>query len=97
MPPDPNSVQLVEKSLAGFPEQVPAEEARKLWLGERFRQRIRPLADRFRDQLVRTYGDFQDTYEEAEPDFFIHVAQKSASSTPLFHKRYRHTARLKKA
>lgn len=26
---------------------------------------------------VRTYGDFQETYEESEPDFFIHVAEKS--------------------
>ena len=28
---------------------------------------------------VRTCGDFQETYEEAEPDFFIHVAEKSLS------------------
>lgn len=26
---------------------------------------------------VETYGDFQETYREDEPDFFIHVAQKS--------------------
>ncbi|MFP4451407.1 MAG: methyltransferase domain-containing protein [Rhodosalinus sp.] len=26
---------------------------------------------------VRTYGDFQETYAEDEPDFFIHVAEKS--------------------
>ncbi|MCF3933654.1 methyltransferase domain-containing protein [Acuticoccus sp. M5D2P5] len=29
-------------------------------------------------QRVRTYGDFQETYQEAEPDFFVHVAEKSA-------------------
>ena len=29
-------------------------------------------------QRVRTYGDFQDTFAEDEPDFFIHVAEKSA-------------------
>ncbi|MEQ8255023.1 MAG: class I SAM-dependent methyltransferase [Roseovarius confluentis] len=29
-------------------------------------------------ERVRTYGDFQDTYAEEEPDFFIHVAEKSA-------------------
>lgn len=28
---------------------------------------------------VRTYGDFQETYEENEPDFFVHVAEKSMS------------------
>ena len=28
---------------------------------------------------MRTYGDFQETYQENEPDFFIHVAEKSLS------------------
>ena len=30
-------------------------------------------------ELVHTYGDFQETYQENEPDFFIHVAEKSPS------------------
>ena len=30
---------------------------RRTWLEERFRRRLRPLADRFRDLLVRTYGE----------------------------------------
>jgi len=29
-------------------------------------------------QRVRTYGDFQETYHESEPDFFVHIAEKSA-------------------
>ena len=29
-------------------------------------------------ERVRTYGDFQETYQEEEPDFFVHVAEKSA-------------------
>lgn len=29
-------------------------------------------------ERVRTYGDFQETYAEDDPDFFIHVAEKSA-------------------
>jgi glycine/sarcosine/dimethylglycine N-methyltransferase len=29
---------------------------------------------------VRTYGDFQESFEESEPDFFIHVAEKSIVS-----------------
>ena len=24
-----------------------------------------------------TYGDFKETYQDAEPDFFIHVAEKA--------------------
>jgi sarcosine/dimethylglycine N-methyltransferase len=29
-------------------------------------------------ERVRTYGDFQETYHENDPDFFIHIAEKSA-------------------
>lgn len=28
-------------------------------------------------QRVKTYGDFQETYQETQPDFFIHVAEKT--------------------
>lgn len=27
-------------------------------------------------QRIETYGDFQETYQENEPDFFVHVAEK---------------------
>jgi SAM-dependent methyltransferase len=30
--------------------------------------------------VVRSYGDFQETYRENDPDFFIHVAEKSLTS-----------------
>ncbi len=38
-------------------------------------------------ELVRTYGDFQETYQESEAEFFIHVAEKSV--TPNFRLRDR--------
>jgi SAM-dependent methyltransferase len=28
-------------------------------------------------QQIKTYGDFQETYQENDPDFFVHVAEKS--------------------
>lgn len=28
-------------------------------------------------QTIKTYGDFQETYQESEPDFFVHIAEKS--------------------
>ena len=31
-------------------------------------------------QRIDTYGDFQETYREHDPDFFVHVAQKSYDS-----------------
>jgi len=39
---------------------------------------VRRLLNEAGFQRVRTYGDFQETYAENEPDFFIHVAEKSA-------------------
>lgn len=42
---------------AGYLDEVPADEpARKEWLAERVRRRLRPLADRYRDLVVQTYG-----------------------------------------
>ncbi|MEM7522641.1 MAG: class I SAM-dependent methyltransferase [Pseudomonadota bacterium] len=30
-------------------------------------------------QRVRTYGDFQETYQDSEPDYLVHVAEKAIS------------------
>jgi LmbE family N-acetylglucosaminyl deacetylase len=44
-------------SNAGYLDQVPQEDdARRVWLAERLRRRLEPMADRYRDLLVRTYG-----------------------------------------
>jgi sarcosine/dimethylglycine N-methyltransferase len=32
-------------------------------------------------ERVRTYGDFQETFQENEPDFFVHIAEKSSLPT----------------
>ncbi len=29
---------------------------------------------------MRTYGDFQETYQESDPDFFVHIAEKSLAA-----------------
>jgi glycine/sarcosine N-methyltransferase len=34
-------------------------------------------------QRVTTYGDFKETYHETEPDFFVHVAEKSYQTEGL--------------
>ncbi|SIO16568.1 glycine/sarcosine N-methyltransferase [Rhodovulum sp. ES.010] len=54
--------------------------------GEEFTLNMCPIRKNYMRRLlseagferVRTYGDFQETYAEDEPDFFIHVAEKSA-------------------
>ena len=40
------------------------------------RQYVRRLLMEVGFQRVTTYGDFQETYRDAEPDFFVHVAEK---------------------
>ncbi len=41
----------------GYASDVPADPvSRRAWLAERLARRIRPLADRYRDLVVRTYG-----------------------------------------
>jgi len=41
---------------------------------------VRKLMTEVGFQDVTTFGDFQETYREAEPDFFIHVAEKAYRS-----------------
>lgn len=42
---------------AGYLDRVPQDEESRLgWLAERIHRRIRPLADRFRDVVLKTYG-----------------------------------------
>jgi len=36
-------------------------------------------------QSVKTYGDFQETYRQDDPDFFIHVASKKYISERDYH------------
>jgi LmbE family N-acetylglucosaminyl deacetylase len=41
----------------GYPDQVPVgDTARRAWLADRIGRRIAPLADRYRDLIVQTYG-----------------------------------------
>ena len=43
---------------AGYLDQVPKDDqARRSWLADRIGRRIRPLADRYRDLVIRTYGE----------------------------------------
>jgi LmbE family N-acetylglucosaminyl deacetylase len=42
---------------AGYLDQVPpGDDARRAWLAERLRHRLEPMADRYRDLIVQTYG-----------------------------------------
>jgi LmbE family N-acetylglucosaminyl deacetylase len=64
---------------AGYLEQVPrGETARREWLSERFRRRIRPLARRYRSLVEKTYGP-----EHAAQVEFIEAFEVSEFGAPL--------------
>lgn len=52
--------------------------------GSEYHLNMYPLRKQYSRRLLRevgfqridTYGDFQETYQESEPDFFVHVAEK---------------------
>jgi glycine/sarcosine N-methyltransferase len=41
---------------------------------------VRKLMSEVGFQKIVTYGDFQETFRESDPDFFVHVAEKSYDS-----------------
>jgi len=57
--------------------------------GESYRLNLYPLRKNYMRKLlkesgferVRTYGDFQETFQENDPDFFVHIAEKSSLPT----------------
>jgi len=63
----------------GYADQVPAEDAaRRQWLKECMRCRIRPLADRHRDRVVQTYG-----VEQGHKIEYIEAFEVSEYGSPL--------------
>lgn len=66
---------------AGYSAEVPPveqDDARRAWLGDRIRRRIAPLADRYRDLLVRTYGS-----ERGNRVRYIEAFEVSEQGAPL--------------
>jgi LmbE family N-acetylglucosaminyl deacetylase len=64
---------------AGYLDQVPREDrARVPWMAELLRSRIRPLADRYRDLIIQTYGP-----ERGERVRLIEAFEVSEYGAPL--------------
>ena len=60
-------------------DQVPDDAAaRRDWMGEWYRRRIEPRADRFRDQLIATYGK-----EEGGRVRFVEAFEPCEYGSPL--------------
>ena len=67
----------VDDGLARFRYQFPDHSEFYLNMFPLRRDYVRRLTEEVGFRHTSTYGDFKETYHENEPDFFIHVAEKS--------------------
>jgi glycine/sarcosine N-methyltransferase len=67
----------VDDTLARFRYRFPDGEVFHLNMFPLRKMYVRRLLKEVGFQKVTTYGDFQETYRDREPDFFIHVAEKT--------------------
>ena len=68
--------EYMDEGLARFKYEFPDGSAYHLNMFPLRKEYTRELMLGVGFQGVETYGDFQETYKEEEPDFFVHVAEK---------------------
>jgi len=66
----------VDEGLARFRYTFPDGSAYQLNMFPLRKNYTRKLLREAGFASVKTFGDFQETYQEADPDFFVHVAEK---------------------
>ena len=71
------SPEHVDESLARFQYAFPDGSKFHLNMFPLRKDYMRGLLFDVGFQRIKTYGDFQETYQESNPDFFIHVAEKN--------------------
>lgn len=67
----------VDEGLARFKYRFPDKSEFYLNMFPLRREYVRRLMAEVGFQEIKTYGDFKETYREDDPDFFVHVAEKS--------------------
>ncbi len=68
--------EFIDDGLARFVYKFPDQSAYHLNMYPLRKNYMHRLLREVGFQAIHTYGDFQETYREQEPDFFIHVAEK---------------------
>lgn len=66
----------IDEGLARFRYEFPDKSVYHLNMFPLRKEYTRRLMREVGFQRIETYGDFQETYREDEPDFFVHVAEK---------------------
>jgi glycine/sarcosine N-methyltransferase len=67
----------IDEGLARFRYEFPDQSVFHLNMFPLRKQYVHNLMKDVGFQRIKTYGDFQETYHDEEPDFFIHVAEKN--------------------
>ncbi|CCQ75067.1 class I SAM-dependent methyltransferase [Magnetospira sp. QH-2] len=67
----------VDEGLARFRYAFPDGSEYKLNMFPIRKNDMRTLLKEAGFQRIHTYGDFQETYQDNEPDFFVHIVEKS--------------------
>ncbi|MGH3320621.1 MAG: methyltransferase domain-containing protein [Streptosporangiaceae bacterium] len=67
----------MDEGLARFRYSFPDDSVFYLNMFPLRKRYVRQLMREVGFQDVQTYGDFQETYREDEPDFFVHIAEKT--------------------
>lgn len=70
----------IDDGLARFQYKFPDQSTYTLNMFPLRKNYVRRLMTEVGFQRVTTYGDFHETYQDSEPDFFIHVAEKTYES-----------------
>lgn len=68
--------EYVDEGLARFLYHFPDESIFHLNMFPLRKNYLRRLLSEVGFQQIETFGDFQETYHETEPDFFVHIAEK---------------------
>ncbi len=67
----------VDEGLARFQYTFPDKSVYHLNMFPLRKKYVRKLMHEVGFQKIETYGDFQETYADHEPDFFVHIAEKT--------------------
>ncbi|PSK90248.1 glycine/sarcosine N-methyltransferase [Murinocardiopsis flavida] len=70
----------VDEGLARFRYRFPDQSEYHLNMFPLRKNYVRRLMREVGFQRINTYGDFQETYQGEEPDFFVHIAEKAYHS-----------------
>jgi SAM-dependent methyltransferase len=67
----------VDEGLTRFKYSFPDKSEYRLNMFPIRKNTMRDLMNEAGFQKIHTYGDFQETYQDSDPDFFVHVAEKA--------------------